>query len=123
VRKLLILVPILFLSFKSFSQNDTLVKLQIPVAKLVITDLIEGDAAKEQLYLTEEQIEVLQEKIVLQDSIITNYEKVINTQSQQLNISQDLSTRLEADLKKQKVKTKLTGGIGAALLVGLALIL
>lgn len=123
MKKLLILVPILFLSFKSFSQNDTLVKLQIPVAKLVITDLIEGDAAKNQLYLTEEQIEVLQEKIVLQDSIISNYEKVINNQSQQLNISQELSNRLETDLKKQKVKTKLTGGAGIVLLLGLAVIL
>ena len=123
MRKLLILVPILFLSFKSFSQNDTLVKLQIPVAKLVVIDLIKGDAAIEQLTIAEEQIEVLEEKIVLQDSIISNYQQVIDKRSQQLNLSQELSNRLEVDLKKQKVKTKLTGGIGAALLIGLALIL
>ena len=123
MKKLLILIPLLLLSFKSFSQNDTLVQLQIPVAKLVITDLIKGDAAIEQLTIAEEQIEVLEEKIVLQDSIISNYQQVIDKRSQQLNLSQELSNRLEVDLKKQKVKTKLTGGIGAALLVGLALIL
>ena len=123
MKKLLTLIPILLLSFKSFSQNDTLVQLQIPVAKLVITDLIEGDAAKQQLVLAEEQIEVLEEKIVLQDSIILNYKQVINNKVKQLDISQELSTRLEADLKKQKLKTKLTGGIGAALLLGLAVIL
>ena len=123
MKKLLTLIPILLLSFKSFSQNDTLVKLQIPVAKLVVIDLIKGDAAHKQLTLAEEQIIVLEEKIVLQDSIISNYQYVIEGKAEQLKLSQELSTRLEADLKKQKIKTKLTGGIGAALLLGLAIIL
>ena len=123
MKKLLTLIPILLLSFKSFSQNDTLVQLQIPIAKLVVTDLIKGDAAHKELILAEEQIIVLEEKIVLQDSIISNYQYVIEGKAEQLKLSQELSTRLEADLKKQKIKTKLTGGIGAALLVGLAIIL
>lgn len=123
MKKLLILIPILLLSFKSFSQNDTLVKLQIPVAKLVVTDLIKGDAAVNQLIVAEKQIEVLEEKIVLQDSIISNYQQVLDSKSKQLDISQELSKRLETDLKKQKVKTKLTGGAGIVLLLGLAVIL
>jgi len=37
---------------------------------------------------------------------------MVDTQKQQLALSQELSDRLQSDLKKQKIKTKLTGGIG-----------
>jgi hypothetical protein len=37
---------------------------------------------------------------------------MVDTQKQQLALSQELSDRLHSDLKKQKIKTKLTGGIG-----------
>lgn len=127
MKRLNLFLLFLIMSTKLFSQTslstDTHVYIPIPVAKLIQIDLIEFDALKEIHQITEEQLKVLQEKIVLQDSIISNYNKVINTQTQQLDISQKLSNRLKTDLKKQKFKTKLTGGIGAALLIGLAVIL
>ncbi len=93
--------------------------MQKPIAKLVIKDLITGDGAKEELVLTADKINLLEQKIVLKDSVINNLElqvnnfnSILSTKSDQLALSQELSKRLQTDLKKQKLKTKLMGGAG-----------
>ena len=93
--------------------------MQKPIAKLVIKDLITGDGAKEELVLTTDKINLLEQKIVLKDSVINNLELQVNnfnsilaTKSDQLALSQELSKKLQTDLKKQKLKTKLMGGAG-----------
>ena len=43
---------------------------------------------------------------------INNYEGIINQQANQVALSKELTARLEADLKKQKFKNKLTMGAG-----------
>jgi hypothetical protein len=103
--------------------------LQKPIAKLVIKDLITGDGAKEELVLTTDKINLLEQKIVLKDSVINNLELQVNnfnsilaTKSDQLAISQELSEKLQKDLKKQKLKTKLVGGVGIAVAVGILVI-
>ena len=95
------------------------IQLQKPIAKLVIKDLITGDGAKEELVLTADKINLLEQKIVLKDSVINNLElqvnnfnSILSTKSDQLALSQELSKRLQTDLKKQKLKTKLMGGAG-----------
>ena len=95
------------------------IQLQKPIAKLVIKDLITGDGAKEELVLTTDKINLLEQKIVLKDSVINNLELQVNnfnsilaTKSDQLAISQELSKKLQTDLKKQRLKTKLMGGVG-----------
>ena len=95
------------------------IQLQKPIAKLVIKDLISGDGAKEELVITSDKIKLLEQKIVLKDSIITNlnsqignFNSILNTKSDQLTLSKKLSERLETDLKKQQLKTKLMGGAG-----------
>ena len=45
------------------------------------------------------------------------------TKSDQLALSQELSKRLQTDLKKQKLKTKLMGGAGLVAIAGVILIL
>jgi uncharacterized coiled-coil protein SlyX len=110
------------MSLKGFSQSaidTTAIQLKKPIARLVIKDLIKGDGAKQELVLYNEKIILLEQKIVLKDSIISalnskvsNFEIMVDTQKQQLALSQELSDRLQSDLKKQKIKTKLTGGIG-----------
>ncbi len=93
--------------------------MQKPIAKLVIKDLITGDGAKEELVLTTDKINLLEQKIVLKDSVINNLElqvnnfnSILSTKSDQLALSQELSKKLQTDLKKQKLKTKLMGGVG-----------
>lgn len=90
-----------------------------PIARLVIKDLITGDGAKDELALTLDKIKILEQKIVLKDSIITNlnfqignFNSILSTKSDQLTLSQELSKKLEVDLQKQKVKNKLTMGAG-----------
>jgi hypothetical protein len=119
-------------SLKGFSQSvtdSTSIQLERPIVKLVIKDLITGDGAKEELALNIDKIKILEQKIVLKDSIITNlnsqvgnFNSILLTKSDQLKLSRELSERLQSDLKKQKLKTKLMGGAGILVAVGVAIL-
>jgi hypothetical protein len=129
----MLLILLLTMSLKGFSQSatdSTSIQLKKPTARLVIKDLIKGDGAKQELVLFKEKTTLLEQKIVLKDSIISalnskvsNFEIMVDTQKQQLALSQELSDRLHSDLKKQKIKTKLTGGIGILAAIATFLIL
>ena len=103
----------------------------MPIAKLVIKDLVIGDGAQEELSLLNNKLNLLENKIVLKDSIITNlnksvmnFESILITKSDQLAMSQELSLKLQTDLKKQKARTKLFQlGSGALVVGGLVLLL
>ena len=121
MKKLIPLIVLMMMSLQGFSQNDTkkTIQLKKPIAKLVIKDLITGDGAKNELALTIDKIKLFEQKIVLKDSVILNLNNKINnfnsillTKSNQLSLSQELSKKLEQDLKKQKFKNKLTMGAG-----------
>ena len=130
--KWMLLIILMMMSLKGFSQNDTVpssIQLKKPIAKLVIKDLIQGDGAKEELILSTDKIYLLEEKIILKDSIINNldsqignFNSILNTKSDQLLLSQELSKKLQTDLKKQKLTTKLVGGAGILVAVGVVLI-
>ena len=131
--KWMLLIILMMMSSKGFSQNDTVpssIQLKKPIAKLVIKDLITGDGAKEELVLTVDKIQLLEQKIIFKDSIITNlnnqignFNSILNTKTDQLKLSRQLSEKLQKDLKKQKIKTKLMGGVGIAAVVAVAVIL
>lgn len=133
MKKLGLLIILMMMSFTSFSQNDTdtlSIRLEKPVAKLVIKDLITGDEAKEELGLSVKKFQLLEQKIVLKDSVITNlndqisnFNTMISTKQDQLNLSQELSKKLQKDLKKQKLKTKLAGGAGVVAVIAVAVLL
>ncbi len=100
-----------------------------PIVKLVIKDLITGDDAKSELSLTTNKINLLERKILLKDSVIfnlnskiDNIRSIVMTKDDQLVLSQELSKRLERDLKKQKLKTRLTLGAGVATAVAILLL-
>jgi len=123
MKKLKLLIPLIMLSFISFSQSvidTTSIRLEEPIAKLVIKDLITVDEAKEELSINENKFQLLEKKLIFKDSIIFNlntkvgnFESIINTKSNQLSLSKELSEKLQKDLKKQKLKTKLVAGGGA----------
>ena len=131
--KWMLLIILMMMSSKGFSQNDTVpssIQLKKPIAKLVIKDLITGDGAKEELVLTVDKIQLLEQKIIFKDSIITNlnnqignFNSILNTKTDQLKLSRELSEKLQTNLKKQKIKTKLMGGVGIAAVVAVAVIL
>jgi hypothetical protein len=117
MKKLKLLILLVMMSLKVFSQSDTtyIIPLEEPIARLIIKDLIEGDGAKQELSITLEKVLLLNQKIVLKDSVIntqtqqiTNYESVILTKDLQFKSSQELSDQLQKDLKKEKRKSRIT---------------
>ena len=122
ISKLVVLIVLLMMSSKAFSQSDTnitLIQLEKPIVRLVIKDLIIGDGAKQELFLTQDKVKLLEQKIVFKDNVITNlntqifnYKSIIDTRSEQLALSQELSSRLQNDLKKSQVKNKMVAGAG-----------
>ena len=120
--KLVVLIAIMMMSSKSFSQtatDTTLIRLDKPIVRLVIKDLIVGDGAKQELFLTQDKVKLLEQKIVFKDSIISNlntqiinYKSIMDTRSEQLALSQELSSKLQRDLKKEQVKGKMVAGTG-----------
>ena len=133
MKKLVLSIFLMTMSLSSFSQTATdtsSIQLRKPIAKLVIKDLIIGDGSKEQISILNAKIGLLENKIVLKDSIIfnlntkvTNYESILNVKGDQLALSQELSKKLEKDLAKAKLKSKLVGGAGLLLAAGAAILL
>ena len=133
MKKLVLLIFLMMMSLNVFSQNvtDTLsIQLKKPIARLVIKDLIIGDGSKEQIFILNVKIGLLENKVDLKDSIIsnlntkvTNYESMLNVNRDQLSLSQELSQKLDKDLTKAKLKSKLVGGTGLLLAAGVAILL
>ena len=99
----------------SFSQTDTSkVTISTPIAKLIAKDLLLGDECKEELKLTQDKVLKLQSREQQKDTIINlleqkdiNNQFIINSQSNQLQLSQQLSQELQKELKGQRNKTLL----------------
>ena len=105
--------------------QDIEINLPNNLARLIINDLVLGDHSQEKLFLTKQQIDVLNSKILLKDDIIfnqigmiKNYEDIIKVKEEQLFTSTKLSNQLNLDLKKQKAKTRLFKLGGTTVLIG-----
>ena len=133
ILKWMLLILIMLASLKSSSQtvtDSTTIRLKKPIARLVIKDLIKGDGNKQEIILLGDKINILNQKSILKDSIISNLDLQINNfnsilfqKSNQLEISQELTKKLQLDLKKQKFKNKLTIGVGVITVIGTALLI
>ena len=133
MKKLIMLIFISMMSLNVFSQSvidSTLIRLKKPVARLVIKDLIAGDSYKEELSIVSDKVALLENKIVLKDSIesillyrIDNLNLILLNKSSQLSITDNLNKKLISDLKKQKTKTKLIGGVGILAVIGTAILI
>jgi hypothetical protein len=51
---------------------------------------------------------------------VLNYQSIIEEKDQQFSTQQELSKRLQKDLKKQKIRTKLMGGAGIVVAIAAA---
>jgi len=120
------------LSFKSFSQTDTIsttIQLSKPVAKLVVTDLISGDQAKIEVKTLGELISELEKKNTTSLDIINNLEAqnknfslMINDYKEKSETQAQLSEDLQKALKRQKRQTTIykigsTVGLAATVLL------
>jgi len=129
MKKLMLLTIILLTTLSGFSQTDTktdsIVPLKVPIAKLVIKDILSGDGAKAELkevykMLDEKntQIGLYKQKDSLKDEKITNLNVIIDKKDQQFSLEREKSNSLLKELKVQKFKTAVyKAGSGIALIM------
>ena len=129
MKKLMLLITILLVSLSGFSQTDTksdsIVPLKVPIAKLVIKDILSGDGAKAELkevykVLDEKnlQIGLYKQKDSLKDEKITNLNVIIDKKDEQFSLEREKSNSLLKELKVQKFKTAVyKAGSGIALIM------
>ena len=125
-KNLWLLILLVLLSFKSFSQNDTInqkIVLTKPVAKLVVKDLITGDQRAEELSAVNTLLKETEFKLNTQSTLvinlqtqIKNYDQIVSELDGKFELQQKLSEDLELALKKQRRQTtiyKIGAGVGA----------
>ena len=132
-KKLVLLISLVMMSLNAFSQKDTntllidstKIQLTKPIAKLVIKDLIKGDGLSDEMKAMQKILTETNNKLLTQSDLvfnlknqILNFERIIGNKDNQVGLSQKLNERLQMDLKKQKIKTKILGGAGILTLVG-----
>jgi hypothetical protein len=103
------------------------VKLEVPIVRLVIKDLVTFDGLKLQLVETKKLLQLSDKKIILKDSIITNIQtKVVNLETiitkkdEQFSLERQKSESLLKELKQEKRKGffyKIGSGIGVAAII------
>ena len=102
-------------------------KLEVPIVRLVIKDLVTFDGLKLQLVETEKLLQLSDKKIILKDSIITNmetkvvnFETIITKKDEQFSLERQKSESLLKELKQEKRKGffyKIGSGIGVAAII------
>ena len=116
MKKLGMLTIMLLTSYISFSQTvtkqESIVPLKVPVAKLVIKDILKGDGAILELAETQNELNLTNKKVTLKDSVITtlnskvnNLDYIINQKDAQFKLEREKSDSLLKELKGQRTKT------------------
>lgn len=106
----------LSMTFTSFSQTvtktDSIVPLKVPVAKLVIKDILRGDGAIQQLEETEKVLELTNQKLALKENIlsvlnskVTNLDYIIKQKDEQFKLERSKSEDLIKEIKQVRRTT------------------
>ena len=89
-----------------------MVKLEVPIVRLVIKDLVTFDGVKLQLVETQELLRLSNDRLVLKDSVISsldgkilNLQTIIDKKDEQFGLESEKSKSLEKELKRQKRNT------------------
>jgi len=113
-RNLILLVALISVSFKSFSQTDTKVLLTEPVARLVVKDLVTFDGLKLQYDLTLRRVQTLEEKTLTLQEVINNLQlqldnrsNVIEQKNAQIKNYESISEDLKKALRRERATKKL----------------
>jgi hypothetical protein len=113
-RNLILLIVLISVSFKSFSQTDTKVLLTEPVARLVVKDLVTFDGLKLQYDLTLQRLQTLEEKTLTLQEVINNLQlqldnrsNVIEQKNAQIENYEIISEDLKKALRRERATKKL----------------
>ena len=109
MKKLILLTLLAILSWRGSSQTDTVVRLQQPIAKMVIKDLIKGDGLELQLDKKQQELKLILDKMKLKNkkifslnSKINNLNLIIDSKQKQFDLQQNLSKDLKKELRVKK---------------------
>ena len=116
MKKLIMLMFLLSMSLSSFSQTvtptDSIVRLEVPIVKLVIKDLVTFDGTVLELSETKRLLDLSNSKLLLKDEVITtlntkvqNLETIITKKDEQFKLEREKSEQLLKELKGQRRKT------------------
>jgi len=121
--------------WNSFSQTDIekdstkTIQLSNPIAKLVVKDLIQGDASSKELDAMIKLISVTNDKLVTQSDLVSNLKfqtstlnNIILQKDNQIKTATEMSDELQSALKKANRQKKLYQ-IGSAIGGGAVLLL
>ena len=129
---LMLLIFSVMMSWNSFSQNvtDHQIQLTKPIARLVIKDLIQFDGLSNEMQVMQTILTETNNKLLTQGELVANlktqvenYQSIIDKKDQQFNTQEQLSKKLQSELKKSKLRTKLMGGAGLLVAVGAAVLI
>jgi hypothetical protein len=136
MKKLIVLILLVTLKLTAFSQTDTkidtdsLTCMSNDVAKLIIKDLLSGDSAKDVLTITQSQLNLTEQKVILKDSVINkleekvvNCELIVDTERKKYTILEDHTKKVEVQLKKEKIKNKFQKIVSGGIVVVLSYLL
>lgn len=109
MKKSILLILLATLSWRGSSQTDTVVRLQQPIAKMVIKDLIKGDGLELQLDNKQQELKLFLDKIKLKNkkisslnSKIENLNLIIDSKQKQFDLQENLSKDLKKELRVKK---------------------
>lgn len=116
MKKLIMLMFLLSMSLSSFSQTvtptDSIVRLEVPIVKLVIKDLVTFDGTVLELTETKRLLDLSNDKLLLKDEVIVNLntkvqnlETIITKKDEQFKLEREKSEQLLKELKGQRRKT------------------
>lgn len=122
MKKLIVLTLLVISNLTVFSQKgtDTIPSksFPIPVVKLIVKDLLSGDSAKNQLLLSEKELEKTKKIVYLKDSVIQelklkneNSQHILTLERDKFHMLESHNKKVERELKIQKIKSKLFGSL------------
>lgn len=102
--------------------------LQERIARAVIKDLLLGDATKAELQATLVKLDLIEQKVVLKDSVIStlnlkldNLNSVMSSKDQQLGLQGELVEKTRKDLRATKLQNSVLKASNAIAIVGIVL--
>lgn len=126
MNKVLLLAILITVNSTAFSQlatDTSRISFPYPIAKMIAKDLVKGDSAMALLPLKDEEIKLLEKKVVVKDSIISayklkevNYQGQVSAERQKVEGWQDSYKILQKQNKKLSAKLKFTKIVTAAII-------
>ena len=120
------LIILAFLPLFGNAQTQDTVKIPVNIAKQIVKDLVSGDSAKAELKLCNENVTLLEKKIVLKDSIISGHkQQLVLCDERVANEVKKFDAQglwvkdLQKQNKKLKVKLRFIQITGTAIVGGL----